>query len=52
MEGHGLSQADRSREAGIPVQSPSAVLDGGRRISPGVREELAGRFGVPASLFA
>ena len=52
IEEHGVSQAELARETGIPVQSLSDILHGKRRISPKVREKLAERFGVPASLFA
>ena len=52
MEENALSQADLARETGISVQSLSDVLNGKRHISPKVREKLARRFSVPASLFA
>jgi transcriptional regulator with XRE-family HTH domain len=52
MGENGLSQAALAREAGIPTQSLSDILNRKRRISPNVRAKLAARFGVPASLFA
>ena len=52
MEEHALTQAELARRAGVPVTSLSDILNGKRRISPGIREKFAECFGLSASFFA
>ncbi len=52
MEEHALTQAELARRAGVPVTSLSDILNGKRRISPGIREKFARCFGLSASFFA
>ena len=52
MEEHAMTQAELARRARVPVTSLSDILNGKRRISPGVREKFAECFGLAASFFA
>jgi HTH-type transcriptional regulator/antitoxin HigA len=52
MEEHALTQAELVRGTGVAVTSLSEILNGKRRISPGIRARFAEYFGVSASLFA
>src|SRR5262249_41618306 len=51
IEENGLSQAQLSRETGIPVTTLCEILTGKRGISPKVRAALAERFKVVPALF-
>jgi plasmid maintenance system antidote protein VapI len=52
MEEHSLNQATLARRAGVAVTSLFDILNGKRRISPGVRAKFAECFGVSSSFFS